>query len=827
MLSDSQELFEVKGLITAKKGNVLEIWETCKDPISYSVQCSAAYNFIVEHTAIGDAIYCLVSEEWYKPKSAIKDIHTSNSESSSSDGYISSEDTSEECILHMAEVPLVTSVLNEKKPIISAMIRAVRIIKDGKSSLIVSIPVLLAIYGHIAKTHKDISVSSYLSRKANQYNRCHRDEVSQSILYSYSGKLQINSSHIFNLLKGWYKTNDLRLLYLMRLDDGEIRKSLIRPDLLYERLISNPLSIHNIPYDKALQLANTLKIEYTSVQLEAGLYLRTLSKRTIGNANSYIDVSKFFRTNKPTEDVLKEMIKTSCVVDGNKLYITEVRDMEESVASSFATFMNADIKASAIHQDIRSNDGKVLDSEQTKAINTALTKNISIITGAAGTGKTTIIKNLVSSLRESGVTFACTSFTGKATARIEECCDVDAVNMDTMIVRRDEFKFDHLIIDEYSMTSIELMYLFFCAFPGPYRITLIGDINQLEPINFGSVLQEMIISNTIPVTRLKIIYRVITGEGQTDRIVENSKRIAYWGDKPFDFIQGDNFQVKSGDVSDVISEIIRLRRIGFKLSDFVVISPYTEPNPIINRSVQYIFNKCSPCVVKTSIGRWEYYPSYADKDNATSKNTIYHIGDLVMASKNCKMVKMHNGQVVYLDIYRKNPKMINIYNGQEGIVTNVELTGVTVKFRTDEVIFPLATSQLNAANTANTSYISLCYSVTTHKMQGSQRKRVIYFLYKCTKFITRSITYTSITRASNSVLIIGEPSSINRSIENISRKKTEHLCGRLRDKLPEDYKVIEEDEMAKELIERENLLDKRFKEEYGEDDNNDYYDDDY
>jgi len=134
-----------------------------------------------------------------------------------------------------------------------------------------------------------------------------------------------------------------------------------------------------------------------------------------------------------------------------------------------------------------------------------------------------------------------------------------------MIAHREEHTFEHLIIDETSMVSLKLFHRFICAFSGQrYRITLIGDPYQIQPIEWGNVLKELIESSTIPLVRLKKIYRVQTEEGLFDRIVENSKRIAYWKDSSFDFVKGDNFDVRDGDKGDIMQNIKKMNVEGFR-----------------------------------------------------------------------------------------------------------------------------------------------------------------------------------------------------------------------------------------------------------------------
>ena len=54
------------------------------------------------------------------------------------------------------------------------------------------------------------------------------------------------------------------------------------------------------------------------------------------------------------------------------------------------------------------------------------------------------------------------------------------------------------------MVTGELMFRFIRAFPYNYKIIIIGDINQLQPIGFCSVMRQLMDSKRVPVFRSKV-----------------------------------------------------------------------------------------------------------------------------------------------------------------------------------------------------------------------------------------------------------------------------------------------------------------------------------
>jgi exodeoxyribonuclease V alpha subunit len=734
-------------------------------------------------------------------------------------------DEGEEQRLTMCGLPLITIEKGNKDTIIRTLIRIVTT-KNAEGQTRMSIPTipLLKFYDHIQKNFigasmgggaKCTSVDEYLSYKAGQLQTGEYKMCVRSILLDFK---DLTYKQVVDILRGWYLKHDMRLIMVMGVQntdkDRHIDNSYMTAGNMYERMTINPLNIWSIPFDQAIEISEAFGIQQTNESLAVGKLLRQVAKRTVLNGNTCTDTARFFSslvmTNKQF-DLLTDGDGVNlgpCVVSESMLYIREVLDIEEGVAKHIGTLLSS--AQLPTPQDmsllkVPDENGFLPDAEQARAIEMACTKNISIITGAAGTGKTTIIKKVTSILTANKMPFMCTSFTGKATDRIDECCDVPVATADMLIVERDEHIFTTLIWDESSMTSLRLLWRLLNAYPNKYRIVLIGDPYQLEPIEWGSVLSELIASSTIPLVRLTHIYRVITEEGMFDRIVENSKRMAYWKDKSFDFVQGDNFEVREGDMRTLIQEIKRKHAAGVPASNFVIISPFKEYLAIINRAVQYIYNKNNPYVRKLKQG-WIYSSHLKSDKNAMEEQKTFHVGDRVMMTA--------------------NNKQLGVSNGQEGIIKSVSLAeGIMVAFRKKDILFPLSGMRRKPLQTdgddiklkqlADSDALTLNFAVTVHKAQGSQWKEVYYYSHKWTPFITRNMIYTATTRAMCRVLIIGLPSDATRSVENVPHRRTELLCLRLRKYLPMDYVVIEEDEMAKELALRRKFLAEQHEKTYG------------
>src|SRR5205085_754745 len=117
-----------------------------------------------------------------------------------------------------------------------------------------------------------------------------------------------------------------------------------------------------------------------------------------------------------------------------------------------------------------------------------------------------------SNVRLREVPYICTSFTGKAVARIHEVLGnrTSAATMNRLIARSAQVvKFKYVLVDEMSMVDCELLYNFLMAFRHDYRIIMIGDVNQLAPIGWGSPMRELIASGRVPIFYLTKNHRII------------------------------------------------------------------------------------------------------------------------------------------------------------------------------------------------------------------------------------------------------------------------------------------------------------------------------
>ncbi|TDP61177.1 ATP-dependent DNA helicase [Flavobacterium dankookense] len=139
-------------------------------------------------------------------------------------------------------------------------------------------------------------------------------------------------------------------------------------------------------------------------------------------------------------------------------------------------------------------------------------KGLSVICGGAGTGKTTVVKSIISGIEKAhgiGTSFLLLAPTGKAADRLRERSGKEAKTIHSFLSERgwmnDNFTYKRkggkleeniriFIIDESSMIDQSLMATLFRAinWQTVQRIIFVGDPNQLPPIGYGKVFADII-----------------------------------------------------------------------------------------------------------------------------------------------------------------------------------------------------------------------------------------------------------------------------------------------------------------------------------------------
>ena len=379
--------------------------------------------------------------------------------------------------------------------------------------------------------------------------------------------------------------------------------------------------------------------------------------------------------------------------------------------------------------------------EQREAVITAVSSNVSIITGGPGTGKSTITNAIVSIYKElhpRGHNIYLASPTGRAAKRLSEVTGYEATTIHRLLrfhpYQGFQFNEDEplpgpglLVTDETSMCDLELSCNLFKAIPEDIQVVLVGDIDQLPSVGPGSVLRDTIISGVLPVTRLQFVYR--QGKQSTiawlaDKIRLGEKvNLAELSQKveDFDFIAADD----PSDAAYAIEELVgTLTAAGHGAMDFQVLTPLKSKGAAgadyLNKMIQRSINPAEP-----------------SKQELVRGNVTYRLGDKVMVIQND---------------YQKG-----VFNGDLGVVTGIDRGTVWVRIDGRPVLF----------GADDLGQITLAYAYTVHKSQGGEFPlAIVVCLRSHYIMLQRNLIYTAITRAKQKLVIVGQQSAWDVAIRN-------------------------------------------------------------
>jgi len=185
------------------------------------------------------------------------------------------------------------------------------------------------------------------------------------------------------------------------------------------------------------------------------------------------------------------------------------------------------------HNDVPTGLGFKLVEAQRRAVQMALTEKVAILTGGPGTGKTTITRAVIQLLQSKGHSVLLAAPTGRAAKRLSELTGLEAKTLHRLLeykpaqgnrFLRDQenpLDADLVIVDEASMIDILLINHLLQAIEAGSHLLLVGDRDQLPSVGPGNVLQDLIVSNVVPVTRLETIFR----QADDSFIIVNAHRI--------------------------------------------------------------------------------------------------------------------------------------------------------------------------------------------------------------------------------------------------------------------------------------------------------------
>jgi len=378
--------------------------------------------------------------------------------------------------------------------------------------------------------------------------------------------------------------------------------------------------------------------------------------------------------------------------------------------------------------------------KQKKAISECFAKKMLVITGGPGTGKTTIIRAVVDIFRKWGRQVLLAAPTGRAAKRLADASGCEAKTIHRTLefnpklgsFRRNETRpltGDALIVDEFSMVDLPLMYHMLKAMPPWMRLILVGDKDQLPSVGPGNLLQDIIASGRVEVVELDEIFRQAHGS----LIVSNAHRINQGkslvhpkkGDKESDFyfLSAESEDIAFKKIMALCEERIP-QRFGLdpRSPQIQVISPMYRGLVGVDNLNLELQKRLNPQPEGLKLG-----------------NREIRVRDKVMQIRNN---------------YNKE-----VFNGDIGIVKEIDRPQFRISIDFDGRITSYQREEMNE--------IVLAYAVSVHKSQGSEYQSVVIpLLTQHFIMLQRNLFYTALTRAKKLSCVVGSYKALYIAIKN-------------------------------------------------------------
>ncbi len=398
--------------------------------------------------------------------------------------------------------------------------------------------------------------------------------------------------------------------------------------------------------------------------------------------------------------------------------------------------------------------GITYSDQQNQAIKTAASSGLLLLTGGPGTGKTTIVKGILSLYAQMGLDCVLAAPTGRAAKRLtevtgQEACTIHRLleagidpHTGQMIFARDEnnpLKAQVVIVDEMSMVDVMLLYNLLQAVPETARLIFVGDPDQLPPVGPGFPFSDMLRCQVLPNVRLTEIFR----QAQQSLIVMNAHRVNR-GEMPvLHDVKSDFFFLPERSEESVAQTIVSLcanrlpQNMGIRPDQIQVLSPTKKGaagTVELNRKLQSQLNPAAPT-----------------KKERTYGDTVFREGDRVMQIRN-------NYDILWK---KSDGSMVGsgIFNGDVGTIQQIDhaMQTITVVFDDREAEYDF--DQLGE--------LELAYAMTVHKSQGSEYRAVVLSAWNGSAYLlSRSILYTAITRAKELLVIVGREETVAVMTQN-------------------------------------------------------------
>lgn len=540
-----------------------------------------------------------------------------------------------------------------------------------------------------------------------------------------------------------------------------------------EKVQENPYIISashiGASFAEADNLALELGIEGDSINRISAAVLFELQHNS-GNGHCFIPRDKLIAATSQLISVPADLVSDAIdslsengglvcdtVANLDVCYLAELYEAETYTAERLKSMAGLKTKSSANIERLISKLENLYDISyaplQKQSIELALNNRILVITGGPGTGKTTILKGILSLYDELELETLLAAPTGRAAKRMSELTGREASTIHRLLGAKmaedgqsvifskhegDPLNCDALVLDECSMVDITLMSSLLKALKPGCRLVLVGDADQLPSVGPGNVFSDIIRSKTVPTVRLTEIFR----QKGDSRIVRNAHMINRGEHPDFEANTGDFFRLrrlKGGTAVETIVELCARRlpeNMKIPSASIQVLSPTRkgETGTVnLNKRLQAALNP----------------PSESKKEKLFGE-AVFRVGDRVIQTKN-------NYDTIWKT--KGGVSGAGVYNGDIGTIAQIDPITEMLTVDFEDKLATYSFEMLNELEHA--------WALTVHKSQGSEYRAVVLALSGDVQMLlTRGVLYTAVTRAKELLIMVGDDNIAHRMIDN-------------------------------------------------------------